>query len=48
MAIDGELHHAKRPALVSLFTFLANWRAFLAPLIFLQTNDLYMLALGLQ
>ena len=39
-----------KPALatVSLFTFLANWRDFLAPLIFLQTNDLYTLALGLQ
>ena len=39
-----------KPALatVSLFTFLANWRDFLAPLIFLQTNDLFTLALGLQ
>ena len=39
-----------KPALatVSLFTFLANWRDFLAPLIFLQSNDLYTLALGLQ
>jgi multiple sugar transport system permease protein len=39
-----------KPALatVSLFTFLANWRDFLAPLIFLQTSDLYTLSLGLQ
>src|SRR5437763_11081819 len=39
-----------KPALatVSLFTFLANWRDFLAPLIFLQTNDLFTLSLGLQ
>jgi multiple sugar transport system permease protein len=39
-----------KPALatVSLFTFLANWRDFLAPLIFLQSNDLYTLSLGLQ
>ena len=35
-------------ATVSLFTFLANWRDFLAPLIFLQSNDLYTLSLGLQ
>ena len=39
-----------KPALatVSLFTFLTNWRDFLAPLIFLQSNDLYTLSLGLQ
>jgi multiple sugar transport system permease protein len=39
-----------KPALatVSLFTFLANWRDFLAPLIFLQSSDLYTLSLGLQ
>jgi len=39
-----------KPALatVSLFTFLANWKDFLAPLIFLQTSDLYTLSLGLQ
>jgi len=39
-----------KPALatVSLFTFLANWKDFLAPLIFLQSNDLSTLALGLQ
>jgi len=39
-----------KPALatVSLFTFLASWRDFLAPLIFLQTSDLYTLSLGLQ
>jgi multiple sugar transport system permease protein len=39
-----------KPALatVALFTFLANWRDFLAPLIFLQTNDLFTLSLGLQ
>ena len=35
-------------ATVSLFTFLANWRDFLAPLIFLQSSDLYTLSLGLQ
>jgi multiple sugar transport system permease protein len=39
-----------KPALatVSLFTFLANWKDFLAPLIFLQTSNLYTLSLGLQ
>ncbi|MDB5075923.1 MAG: sugar transporter permease [Chloroflexi bacterium] len=39
-----------KPALatVSLFTFLANWKDFLAPLIFLQSSDLYTLSLGLQ
>jgi multiple sugar transport system permease protein len=39
-----------KPALatVSLFTFLANWKDFLAPLIFLQASDLYTLSLGLQ
>ncbi len=35
-------------ATVSLFTFLANWKDFLAPLIFLQSNDLSTLTLGLQ
>ncbi len=39
-----------KPALatVSLFTFLANWKDFLPPLIFLQTSDLYTLSLGMQ
>ncbi len=39
-----------KPALatVCLFTFLANWRDFLAPLIFLQSSDHFTLSLGLQ
>ncbi len=39
-----------RPALavVALFTFLAAWKDFLAPLVFLQRPEQYTLALGLQ
>ncbi|MCL6596615.1 MAG: carbohydrate ABC transporter permease, partial [Firmicutes bacterium] len=39
-----------RPALVtvSIFTFMANWTDFLAPLVFLNRESTYTLALGLQ
>ncbi|MCL6547816.1 MAG: carbohydrate ABC transporter permease [Alicyclobacillus sp.] len=39
-----------KPALISvaLFTFLANWTDFLAPLIFLNDSNMFTLSLGLQ
>ncbi|WP_303801830.1 carbohydrate ABC transporter permease [Alicyclobacillus macrosporangiidus] len=39
-----------KPALISiaLFTFLANWTDFLAPLIFLNDSHMFTLSLGLQ
>jgi multiple sugar transport system permease protein len=35
-------------AVVALFQFLGSWNDFLGPLIYLQSNDKYTLAIGLQ
>ncbi len=39
-----------RPVLltVALFTFIANWQDFLAPLIYIRDESMYTLSLGLQ